>query len=34
MAKHNRLVKQEARRISVPGLEVVKKKKPVVSAAK
>lgn len=27
MRKHNRLVKQEARRIAVPGAEVVKKKK-------
>ncbi|MDD2921364.1 MAG: hypothetical protein PHQ36_03690 [Anaerolineales bacterium] len=25
--KHNRRVKQEARRTSIPGLEVVKKKK-------
>jgi hypothetical protein len=31
-AKHNRLVKQEARRVSVPGSEVVKKKKRVVKA--
>jgi hypothetical protein len=31
-AKHNRLVKQEARRISIPGSEVVKKKKRVVAA--
>jgi hypothetical protein len=27
VAKHNRLVKQEARRTSIPGSEVVKKKK-------
>jgi hypothetical protein len=34
MAKHNRLVKQEARRTSVPGSVVVKKKKVAVPAAK
>ena len=34
VAKHNRLVKQEARRTSVPGSEVVKKKKRVVLAPK
>jgi hypothetical protein len=34
VAKHNRLVKQEARRTSVPGMEVVKKKKRVVPVAK
>jgi hypothetical protein len=33
MAKHNRLVKQEARRTSIPGTEI-KKKKRVVLAAK
>jgi len=33
-AKHNRLVKQEARRVSIPGSEVVKKKKRVAPAAK
>lgn len=32
--KHNRAVKQEARRTSIPGMEVVKKKKrPVAKAA-
>jgi len=34
MAKHNRLVKQEARRTSIPGSEVVKKKKRIVSVLK
>lgn len=34
LAKHNRLVKQEARRTSIPGSEVVKKKKRVAPAAK
>jgi len=34
MAKHNRLVKQEARKNSIPGTEVVKKKKRVVPASK
>ena len=34
MAKHNRLVKQEARKNSIPGTEVVKKKKRVAPAAK
>ena len=34
VAKHNRLVKQEARRNSIPGAEVVKKKKRVVPASK
>lgn len=34
VAKHNRLVKQEARRTSIPGTEIVKKKKRVVSASK
>jgi hypothetical protein len=33
LAKHNRLVKQEARRTSVPGTEI-KKKKRVILAAK
>jgi len=33
MAKYNRQVKQEARRNSIPGIEVVKKKKRVVPAA-
>ena len=34
VAKHNRLVKQEARRTSIPGTEVVKKKKRIAPAAK
>jgi hypothetical protein len=34
VAKHNRLVKQEARRISIPGSEVIKKKKRVAPVAK
>jgi hypothetical protein len=34
VAKHNRLVKQEARRTSIPGTEVVKKKKRTVIAPK
>jgi len=34
VAKHNRLVKQEARKNSIPGTEVVKKKKRIVPAAK
>lgn len=34
VAKHNRLVKQEARRNSIPGTEVVKKKKRVVTTSK
>jgi hypothetical protein len=34
VAKHNRLVKQEARRTSIPGMEVVKKKKRVTPEAK
>ncbi|HET7142664.1 MAG TPA: hypothetical protein VFI68_01485 [Anaerolineales bacterium] len=34
VAKHNRLVKQEARRNSVPGTVVLKKKKRVVAASK
>ena len=34
MARHNRLVKQEARRTSIPGSEVVKKKKRLAPAAK
>ena len=34
VAKHNRLVKQEARRTSIPGSEVVKKKKRVAPASK
>lgn len=33
VAKHNRLVKQEARRTSIPGTEI-KKKKRVVKALK
>jgi hypothetical protein len=33
VAKHNRLVKQEARRTSIPGTEVVKKKKRIVKVA-
>lgn len=33
VAKHNRLVKQEARRISIPGTVVVKKKKRIVPAS-
>jgi hypothetical protein len=33
MAKHNRLVKQEARRTSIPGTDI-KKKKRVVQALK
>jgi hypothetical protein len=33
VAKHNRLVKQEARRNSIPGSVVIKKKKRVVAAA-
>jgi hypothetical protein len=32
VAKHNRLVKQEARRTSIPGTEI-KKKKRIVKAA-
>ena len=28
MRKHNRKVKQEARRVNVPGTEVTKKKRP------
>jgi hypothetical protein len=34
VAKHNRLVKQEARRNSIPGTVVIKKKKKIVPAAK
>ncbi|MBI5354351.1 MAG: hypothetical protein HZB50_17055 [Chloroflexi bacterium] len=34
VAKHNRLVKQEARRISIPGTDVIKKKKRIAPAAK
>ena len=34
VARHNRLVKQEARRNSIPGTTVVKKKKRVVAAVK
>jgi hypothetical protein len=34
VAKHNRLVKQEARRTSIPGSEIIKKKKRVVPASK
>jgi len=34
VAKHNRMVKQEARRNSIPGTTVIKKKKRVVAAAK
>jgi hypothetical protein len=34
MARHNRLVKQEARRNSIPGSEVVKKKKRILSVVK
>ncbi len=34
VAKHNRLVKQEARRTSIPGTEAVKKKKRTVIASK
>jgi len=33
VAKHNRLVKQEARRNSIPGTVIVKKKKRIVAAA-
>jgi hypothetical protein len=33
VAKHNRLVKQEARRTSIPGTEI-KKKKRIVKASK
>ena len=33
VAKHNRLVKQEARRNSIPGTVIVKKKKRIVPAA-
>lgn len=34
VAKHNRLVKQEARRTSIPGMEVVKKKKRIAPVSK
>jgi hypothetical protein len=34
VAKHNRLVKQEARRTSIPGSEVIKKKKRIIAPAK
>jgi hypothetical protein len=34
MARHNRLVKQEARRNSIPGSEVVKKKKRILAVVK
>ena len=34
VAKHNRLVKQEARRLSIPGSEIIKKKKRPVPASK
>ncbi|MCE9645798.1 MAG: hypothetical protein K8S20_07350 [Chloroflexi bacterium] len=34
VAKHNRLVKQEARRNSIPGTTVIKKKKRVAPATK
>jgi hypothetical protein len=34
MAKHNRLVKQEARKASIPGMEVIKKKKRVAPETK
>jgi hypothetical protein len=34
MAKHNRLVKQEARKNSIPGTVVIKKKKRLAPAAK
>jgi hypothetical protein len=34
VAKHNRLVKQEARRTGIPGMEVVKKKKRVAPESK
>jgi len=34
VAKHNRLVKQEARRNSIPGTVVIKKKKRVIPASK
>jgi ribosomal protein L39E len=33
LAKHNRLVKQEARKNSIPGTVVIKKKKRVVLAS-
>jgi hypothetical protein len=33
VAKHNRLVKQEARRTSIPGTEVAKKKKRLAPAS-
>jgi hypothetical protein len=32
MAKHNRLVKQEARRTSIPGTEIKRKKRAVLAA--
>ena len=32
--KHNRRVKQEARRVSIPGMEVKKKKRPAEKTAK
>lgn len=33
MRKHNRAVKQEARRVSIPGMEVKKKKRPAAKTA-
>jgi hypothetical protein len=33
VAKHNRLVKQEARRNSIPGTVIAKKKKRIAAAA-
>ena len=34
VAKHNRLVKQEARRNSIPGTVIIKKKKRLAPAVK
>jgi len=34
LARHNRRVKQEARKNAIPGVEVKKKKRPAPQAAK